>query len=61
MKIYLCNYSDMSYRNKQKEITYRNDEHKTFSDVFSYTREWLETTDFYKDNNNILDQSRGNG
>jgi len=51
----------MSYRNKQKEITYRNDEHKTFSDVFSYTREWLETTDFYKDNNNILDQSRGNG
>ena len=26
-----------------------------------YTREWLETTDFYKQNKTILDQKRGNG
>jgi len=61
MKIYLCNYSDLSYRKRQEDMTIRNNSTKTFDEVFSYTREWLETTDFYKENRHILDQPRGNG
>ena len=32
-----------------------------FDKVISYTREWLETTDFYLENREILDMPRGGG
>jgi hypothetical protein len=60
-KFYLCNYANLNYIKEQQRINSINTETKVFEDVFSYNREWLESTDFYKENENILSQSRGDG
>ena len=59
--IYFISYADEKYdaiqrqRNKElKEIGY-------FDDIFTFTRGWLESCDFYKDNQKILDEPRGGG
>ena len=35
--------------------------HSDNFNIMSYNREWLVTTDFYKDNQSILDEERGGG
>lgn len=60
MKIYLVTFADENFKLYQNEL-----ENKAmrcnFHGVYSYTKEWLNTTDFYEQNKNILDQKRGCG
>lgn len=53
-------YTDSKFRvretpllNKMKDVG--------FDQIINYRREWLETTEFYLENKEILDMSRGNG
>jgi hypothetical protein len=58
MNWYLVTYSDEKFKEKQDFLN------EIYSDSFittPYTREWLETTDFYSENKELLDESIGAG
>lgn len=57
----LACYSDESYARLQSRLIEINNRNKQFDRVFSYDREWLESTDFYKQHREVLDQQRGGG
>jgi hypothetical protein len=58
MNWHLVNYSDKNYREYQDTL---NKVYKDSFDIHSYTREWLETTEFYNENKEILDEPKGIG
>ena len=61
MKIYLCNYANENFLNKQSELNEIERSVKEFDGVFSYNEDWLKETEFYKNNYFILSQQRGAG
>ena len=58
MTWHLVNYADDKFK-PQQEFLERI--HSDNFNIISYNREWLVTTDFYKDNQSILDEERGGG
>lgn len=58
MNTIYCNFSDINYRENQDWLINYVKKYKIFDDTFAYKKEWLVTTDFYKENKNILDRSR---
>lgn len=58
MNIYFVNYSDENYKIKQN---YLNSKASIFDGIFSYDREYLIATEFYKENKKILEEKRGSG
>lgn len=62
MKIYFCAYSNEKYLKPRKALINLAIKSKIFDDVFEYDREWLEQTDFYEKNSEILNpNSKGDG
>jgi hypothetical protein len=59
--VVLCCYADNKYKHFQDRLIGLNKKEQQFDDVHAYTREWLETTDFYKTNKNLLDEKMGGG
>lgn len=55
----LACYSDSKYTALQKRLVDAN--HGDFDNIYTYTREWLVETDFYKEHKWLLDQERGGG
>ena len=58
MNWHLVTYADENFREKQQFL------HQTHKERFihhPYNREWIVSTDFYKENQNILDDSKGAG
>jgi len=60
MKIYAIFYTDDKYKSREKPLLELL-KNIGFDDVYNYNREWLITTDFYLENKEILDMSRGGG
>ncbi len=58
MKLVYVNYSDLNYRGHQNFLLEYIIENQIFDTICPYTREWLETTEFYSTNKNILDKDR---
>jgi hypothetical protein len=58
MKLIYVNYSDLNYRGHQNFLLEHVIENKIYDTVCPYTREWLETTEFYQKNKSILDKDR---
>ncbi len=54
MKIYFCLYSNAKFEIPRKALSNLARKSKIFEDVFEYNREWLETTDFFNDNKEML-------
>jgi hypothetical protein len=59
MKSCFVTYADEKYAIYQKAL--KDKASTIFDKVFSFNRDWLVKTDFYKENSKILDQSRGGG
>jgi hypothetical protein len=59
--VVLCCYADNKYKTFQDRLVQQNEKDRQFDSVHAYNREWLETTDFYKQNKELLDQERGGG
>jgi len=53
-----CNYADENYEHHQRNMVNHVIENGIFDYVCDYTREWLVTTEFYKENKSILDRER---
>jgi hypothetical protein len=58
MKLAFCSYSDLNYRENQQRQTKLVEDMGEFDHIFPYTREWLITTDFYRNHQDILDRER---
>ena len=58
MTVFYINYSDINYRDHQNFLVDTIKKNNLFDDAEAYTREWLETTDFYQKNKTILDKDR---
>lgn len=58
MNWYLVNYADENFKNQQEFL---NKIHGEDFNLQSYTRSWLETTDFYQENKEILNDKVGAG
>ena len=58
MNWYLVNYADENFKNQQEFL---NKIHGEDFNLQSYTRTWLETTDFYQENKEILNDKVGAG
>jgi len=58
MEVVYINYSDLNYRDHQNFLIDYVVKNKIFDNVHPYTREYLETTEFYKKNKTILDKDR---
>ena len=58
MKVIYVNYSDINYRENQNNLIDYARRNNLFDGFIPYTREWLVTKDFYKENKNILDKDR---
>ena len=58
MNWHLVTFADEKFEEKQKFL---NDIHKDKFILHPYTRTWLESTEFYKDNQDLLDQDTGAG
>lgn len=61
MNIHFITFSDEKYQIRQKELENFAINSKKFKTVTSYTKNWLLQTDFYEENKDILDLSRGCG
>lgn len=61
MNITYINYSDINYREHQNTLIEYVIKNNLFDSSIAYTREWLEKTDFYQENKNILDRDRLSG
>lgn len=60
MKKCLVSYATPEFEKKQNELVLSARKYG-INETFSYTKEWLETTDFYSKNKNTLDEKRGAG
>lgn len=60
-KVVLVTYSDENYTEYQQRLVSYAKISGLFDDVFSYDREWLEGTDFYLKNMELLNEKRGGG
>lgn len=60
MKKCLVSYATPEFEKKQNELVLSARKFG-INETFSYTTEWLKTTDFYLNNKEILDQPRGAG
>jgi len=60
-RVVLVCYADKKYEKFQNRLIETNKNNKQFDEVFIYNREWLETTEFYAQNKELLDQERGGG
>lgn len=58
MNLVYINYADFNYRGHQNFLLEYIIENKIYDTVCPYTREWLETTDFYSKHKSILDKDR---
>ena len=58
MKTHYCNFSDLNYKPHQDYLIKHVKENQIFDNTFAYSKEWLTTTDFYKENKKILDYER---
>ena len=58
MKLFYINYSDINYRKHQNDLIDLVNDGSIFDGSEPYTREWLEGTDFYKENKSLLDRDR---
>ena len=54
-------YSNAKYAKSLQSLTYSSSSVGKTDEYIPYTREWLETTDFYRKNKYILDKPRGSG
>lgn len=61
MKKVICSYGDLKYRKSLEILEKTAYETGKVDQVFTYNREWIETTEFYRKNKYILDIPRGNG
>ena len=61
MKLAFVNYADENFIELQKSCLKNITENGAVDLVVPYTRTWLESTNYYKDNKHILDQKRGAG
>jgi hypothetical protein len=61
MKLFYINYSDINYRQHQENLISHVVSNNIFDAVIPFSREWLETTDFYLKNRKILDKDRLSG
>jgi hypothetical protein len=60
MRIFLVTFADEKYSAQQKFLENKALD-EGFDGVFSYTKEWLNTTSFYTENKHILDYKKGCG
>jgi len=62
-KINLCLYSNEKFRIPRNALRKYSGKSEIFDNIFEYDRNWLERTDFYRDNKEILDDpfSKGDG
>ena len=58
MKFHLVTYSDGEFKKQQDFI---NKIHGESFEIHAYDRDWLEGTNFYKKNYDLLDDKRGAG
>jgi len=58
MKFHLVTYSDGKFKEQQDFI---NKVHGDSFEIHAYDRDWLEGTNFYKNNYKLLDDTRGAG
>ena len=63
MKLNLCLYSNDKFEIPRKALVNLAEKTKIFDNIFGYNREWLENTDFYRENLEILDpiNTKGDG
>jgi hypothetical protein len=61
MKKIVCSYGNEPFYKSLNLLEKTSLEIGKIDNFFKYTREWLETTEFYKKNKYILDQTRGDG
>jgi len=61
MRIHFINYADARYTAVQDRLNLGAAVSRQFDTIRGYRREWLETTDFYRDNKALLDMPRGAG
>ena len=62
MKIYFCVYSNQVFLKPRKALINLAKKSRIFEDIFEYDREWLEKTDFFEKNSDVLcDNSKGDG
>ena len=62
MKFYFCSYANNKYSKPQRALVNLAKNTKIFEKTFEYDRDWLERTDFYKKNSDILNpDSKGDG
>ena len=58
MTWHLVNYADEKFKGEQSFI---EEVHSKNFNIISYDRDWLVSTDFYKDNQSLLDEETGGG
>lgn len=63
MNIHLCVYSNAKYKVPRKALINLAESSGIFESIFEYDREWLEKTQFYSENTQILEdqESKGDG
>jgi len=62
MTINLCVYSDENFETPRKALVNLGEKSRIFGRVFEYDRKWLESTDFFEENKQILsDRRKGDG
>jgi hypothetical protein len=62
MNFYFCVYSNEKYKKPRKALLNLAKKSEIFQKIFEYDRNWLEKTEFYKENIEILDpNSKGDG
>lgn len=58
MNTIYCNFADLNYRQHQNFLIDHIKTNNMFDDAIGFTKEWLISTNFYKENKNILDRQR---
>lgn len=61
MKFHFISFADHNYKLKQEKLHSYVKSHDEFETSTPYNHEWLKTTEFYKENQLILNQPRGCG
>lgn len=63
MKLHLCLYSNDKFEIPRKALVNLAEKTKIFDEIFEYNREWLENTDFFSENLEMLDpiNTKGDG
>jgi len=62
MNLYFCLYSNEKYEKPRKALCNLAKSSNIFKGIFEYDRKWLESTEFYAENNDVLNpDSKGDG